>query len=214
MKSFIMEHPEIIEESMKGLQARRMAAKTEATRVALRTNRGLLERDPRDFVLNPEGKVTVVEFYDYRCAHCKRVAPEVLKLADANPDVRFVFKELPIFGGPSQIAARIILSKPARPRTREIHAEFMDAKALDQATVTRILERHGVDPGSAVVAADDPEIGKHLSDNLALANALEIKGTPAFIVEGSVIRGADLLGLGEAITKARSKVGPLALGAP
>ena len=96
---YIVKHPEVIEEAVQALQAKQEAeadveykkaiAKTKA---ALPKFRQALERDPRDFVANPGGKITVTEFFDYRCPHCKNAAAAVLNIAKADPDVRVVFK--------------------------------------------------------------------------------------------------------------------------
>ena len=105
VRAYLLEHPEVIEEAVAKLQEKKQAeAATQAAtaeadaRKLIPHYRAELERDPRDFVANPDGKITVVEFFDYNCGYCKLAAPEVLKLIEENPDVRFVFKEFPIFG--------------------------------------------------------------------------------------------------------------------
>src|SRR5665213_2141400 len=102
VRAYLLAHPEVIEEAVARLQDKRQAAADAKVKLALEKNRGALERDPRDFVANPGGKITVTEFYDYRCPHCINAAPTVLSLIHDNPDVRFVFKEMPIFGPTSE----------------------------------------------------------------------------------------------------------------
>src|SRR4029077_17097522 len=112
-KAYLMSHPDDLKAALANLQAREDAdaEKAEAqadvkAKASLPALRAALERDPRDFVANPGGKVTVTEFYDYRCPHCINIAPKVVALIRAHPDVRFVFKEMPIFGATSEHAAR------------------------------------------------------------------------------------------------------------
>ena len=115
--AYLLAHPEVIQEAVEKLQEKRQ---TEAEaqykqsldkgKAALPRFRQALERDPRDFVANAGGKVTVTEFYDYRCPHCINVAPKVVDLIKSNPDIRFVFKEMPIFGATSEHAARAAIA--------------------------------------------------------------------------------------------------------
>ncbi|MDT9106024.1 thioredoxin domain-containing protein, partial [Escherichia coli] len=84
-----------IQEAIGKLQDKQIAQARQQYKAVTVANRQALERDPREFVATPHGKITVTEFYDYRCAHCINAAPKVLDLIKANPDIRFVFKELP-----------------------------------------------------------------------------------------------------------------------
>ena len=95
-------------------QAKAEADADAKAKTALPALRAALERDPRDFVANPDGKITVTEFYDYRCPHCINIAPKVVDLIQRHPDVRFVFKEMPIFGATSEHAARAALAAKAQ----------------------------------------------------------------------------------------------------
>ncbi len=100
VKAYILSHPEVIQQAIEKLQARAdldEAAAEAKAKAALPAVRAALERDPRDFVANPDGKVTVTEFYDYRCPHCVNAAPKVLALIAAHPDLRVVFKEFADF---------------------------------------------------------------------------------------------------------------------
>ena len=96
--AYLLAHPEVIQESAQRLQAK-FAADDEATmrngRAQIPRLRSAIERDPADLVANPGGRVTVTEFYDYRCPHCVNAAPKVLDLIRTHPEVRFVFKEMP-----------------------------------------------------------------------------------------------------------------------
>ena len=128
VRGYLLEHPELLEEMAGKLQEQKIAQQSEDARKSVAENRKALERDPRDVVINPDGKITVVEFYDYRCGYCKTIAPEVADLVRSNKDIRLVLKEFPIFGGASDLAARTAAATaPGRSRippgrTRHRHA--------------------------------------------------------------------------------------------
>ena len=204
VRAYLLEHPEVIEEAVQKLQQNKQAAAAEAAKASLGKYRAQLERDPRDFVANPDGKITVVEFFDYRCGYCKVSAPEVLKLIAENPDVRFVFKEFPIFGGESNLAAQVALSEPAKPKTLKLFEAFMAEKALDAASNDRHLRAAGVDPAAAKAAGESAAVQKHIADTRELAQALAIEGTPAFIIGDTMIPGADIAALRAAIEEAKT----------
>src|SRR5579859_4911978 len=103
--AYLMAHPEVIQEAMQKLQEKQEAETAAHAAVAIAKSRKAIEQDPRDFVANPAGKITLTEFYDYRCPHCVNIAPGVLNLIKTNPDLRVVFKEFPIFGAASERAA-------------------------------------------------------------------------------------------------------------
>jgi protein-disulfide isomerase len=201
--AYLMAHPEVIQEAVRKLQENEQVAAAKASNEALKKYRTELERDPRDAVINPNGKVTVVEFFDYRCGYCKLAAPEVVKLIQQNPDVRFVFKEFPIFGEVSDTAAKVALTSAGKAKALDLYKTWMSEKALDESILDRDLTLAGIDPAQARKAAADPAIARQLLDTRALATALKIEGTPAFVVGDTLIPGADLAALRTAIKVAK-----------
>jgi len=211
VKAYILAHPEVIGEAIQKLQAKMAAddaaaqAKASAQLPALRA---AVERDPRDFVANPKGVVTVTEFYDYRCPHCIDAAPKVLGLINNNPNVRFVFKEMPIFGPTSEHAARAALEvKKAGGDYLGVYRTFMETRPLDDEVIDQIALRFGArksDLGS------DPAADVQLADIAALFNKLDLGGTPAFIVGDELVPGDDMDALNAAIAKARKGEGAAA----
>ena len=171
VRAYLLEHPEVIEEAVQKLQEKRVAEAANLAKAGLVKHRAALERDPRDFVANPNGKITVVEFFDYRCGYCKLAAPEIVKLIEENPDVRFVFKEFPIFGEVSDTAAKIALTPQGKAKGLELYKAWMGEKALDEAALDRTLTQAGVDPAQARKAAADPAIARQILDTRALLGA-------------------------------------------
>ena len=204
VRAYLLEHPEVIEEAIVRLNTKKEAEAANLAKAALTTHRDALERDPRDFVANPGGRITVVEFFDYRCGYCKASAPEIATLIAQNPDVRFVFKEFPIFGGDSDLAAKVALTPAAKARGLDVFKAFMGEKVLNAAAIDRNLTRLGVDPALARRQGASAEVAKHLSDTRQLAQSLGIEGTPAFVVGDQLISGADIPALRAAITDAKA----------
>src|ERR1700748_561420 len=135
VQSYLMAHPEVIREAMTKLEENDRLAATKASTDAIGRFRNLLERDPRDFVANPDGKVTVVEFFDYRCGYCKLAAPEVVEMIRADTDVRFVVKDVPIFGEVSDTAAKMALTPAAKAKGVALYTAWMADKGLDDAAL-------------------------------------------------------------------------------
>jgi protein-disulfide isomerase len=202
--AYLMAHPEVIREAADKLRDKDQAALAKASTDALSKYRQKLERDPRDFVANPNGSITVVEFFDYRCGYCKLAAPQVVQLIKEHPDVRFVFKEFPIFGDVSDAAAKIALSPQAKAKGLDIYQGWMGEKALTNATIDSHLKDAGVDVAAARKAAADPAIERQLLDTRVLASALRLEGTPAFVIGNTLVPGADMAAVRAAITVAKA----------
>ena len=204
--AYLLAHPEVIQEAENKLQAQQQQQQADQTTALIDRNRAALERDPSDYVANPNGKITVTEFYDYRCPHCSNMAPTVLSLIHDNPDVRFVFKEFPIFGGVSDhAAAGALLVKRKGGDYLGLYRDFLAQKAMDQGLVDQILKAHGVDPAALAQPAVADAATAHLNAVKQLAVTLNIQGTPTFIVGDTEIPGEDPDGLKAAVAAARAK---------
>ena len=204
--AYLLAHPEVIQEAIDKLQAKQEAQSAAQAKLAIAKNRDAIERDPRDFVANPTGKITVTEFYDYRCPHCVNAAPAVLSLIQSNPDVRFVFKEFPIFGATSDKAAvGAIAAKHDGADYLAIYKDFMTARPLDEAAIDRILTAHGVTPASVADAQLKASATSQLADVRKLAIGIGIEGTPAFIIGDTLVPGEDMDAVRAAIAAARNR---------
>ena len=204
VRAYLLAHPEIIEEMVEKLNEKKAAAGVAKLKEALAANRTALERDPRDFVANPNGTLTLTEFYDYRCPHCVNSAGAVLDIVKQNPDVRVVFKELPIFGDVSDKAALAALAvKRAGGDYLAVWRDFMAAKPLNAEAIDRILRQHKVDP--KVVETHAADTRKQVADVQALAVKLGIEGTPAFIIGDTLVPGEDMDAVRAAIVAQRKK---------
>lgn len=200
VRAYLLEHPEVLQEAYERLQEKQQAEAMVAASAALEEHRDALERDPRDHVINPQGKITVVEFVDYNCGYCKLISPQVMALAE-DPNVRLVLKDLTIFGEASEYAAAG--SRLAGAKYEAVHEQLMAQKPLDDAAVARILTANGLDPKAARATQQSDKQKRYLADQHKLAGALGIQGTPAFIVGDVLIPGADAEALKAAVEQAK-----------
>jgi protein-disulfide isomerase len=204
VRAFLMAHPEVLEQASAKLQANQDAAAAAAMKQAqanLPKLRAALERDPRDFVANPTGKITVTEFYDYRCPHCANIAPQVVNLIHKDPDVRVVFKEMPIFGATSEHAAYAALAvKKAGGDYLGLYQAYMSARPLDDAAIDRLAIAKGA---KAADIAPTAASTAQLASTNALFGKLALDGTPGFVVGDTIIPGEAMDEINAAIARAR-----------
>jgi protein-disulfide isomerase len=189
VRTYLLAHPEVLEEAFDKLQENKRLAAIKASTGAINKHRAQLERDPRDFVANPDGKVTVVEFFDYRCPYCKAALPEINKLVAANKDIRFVLKEFPILSPTSESAARAAIAAKAQGKYWPVHEALLAEKDLDEAAIDRILRENGVDMARAKIDATSKATTTLLDDVHALARATGVTGTPAFFIGDKLVSG-------------------------
>jgi len=208
IREYILDHPDVVVESLQRWQERQKAESEENARAALAEHRDLLENNPAAPVAgNPEGDITVVEFFDYRCGYCKRVFPAIQELIETDGNIRYVFKEFPILGPDSKIASRaaqaVWFSNP--DRYLDFHAALMGARgALSEDRVLDIAAKVGLDRDTVKKGMDDPRVAETLASNLGLGRALGVNGTPAFVIGGQLVPGAiDLDTMKELLAEAR-----------
>jgi protein-disulfide isomerase len=206
VRTYLLAHPEVLQEVAQRLDAK-VAAQEQSqqhkAQALLPSLRGAVEHDPQDFVAHPDGKITVSEFYDYRCPHCVGAAPKVLALIHDNPDVRFVFKEMPIFGPTSEHAARAAMAVgKAGGDYVGLYQALMAAPALDDAAIDRIAVARGAKPRDL---QPGPEAAAHLARTRVLFDKLDLEGTPAFIVGDQIFLGEEMGPVTAAIAKARAQ---------
>ncbi|TWI38149.1 DsbA family protein [Paracoccus sulfuroxidans] len=169
--------------------------------------RASLFEDPGAPVLgNPDGDVTLVEFTDYNCGFCRRSQPEIEKLLKADPNLRLVIRELPVFGEGSRFAAEAALAAGMQGKYAELHAGLMSMKGrADQASVLREARRLGLDVPRLQQDMSGPAVADHIAESLILADGLEIMGTPTWVIGERVIFGfLPASELSEVIAEARA----------
>lgn len=187
----IRENPSIILEAMQILEQQQAGAQASAQAQVLQNQRDLLEKDPNAPVLgNPEGDVTVIEFFDYNCPYCKRAMPEVQALLDADPDVRLVYREWPILGEGSVFAAKAALAARKQGKYEEFHWALMGLKGrVEESSVISVAKDVGLDVDQLRADMDAPEVLEHIATTTQLAQALGFNGTPSFVIGDDLLPG-------------------------
>lgn len=183
----IIENPEIVMQAVAILQERE-AAQAEA---AIADSRDTLQQDPNAPVGgNPDGTVTIVEFFDYNCGFCRRAGPEVDALLAADTDVRLVYREWPILSEGSVFGARAALAAREQGKYDEMHKALMTSRArVDERTVMQIAADLGLDTGKLRADMESEAVEEHLQTTRALAQSLGFTGTPSFVIGDTRVPG-------------------------
>lgn len=205
IERYIRAHPEVIEQSLQGLLAKREAELKEHHKAALATKQQELLHDPASPVSgNPKGEITVVEFYDYRCGFCKKAASAVTELQKVDSRVRMVYKDLPILGEPSVLAAKAALASQAQGKHQVFHEALLASHAdMTKEAILKIAVGVGLNAKRLEADMANPKWQAVIEKNRALARELGISGTPGFIVGNELVPGwLDLKGLKELIARA------------
>lgn len=206
VREYLLREPEVIYEALQVLQERRAVAAAEQQRAAIAANGEELYLDPDTPALGAEEpEVVLVEFFDYRCSYCRRVVGPVQALLEDEPGLRIVFKELPVLGPDSVLAARAALASDLQGGYGDFHFALMEAEDLSRESILRIAGELGLDATRLEADMDSEQVGALIDRNYRLASELGIEGTPAFVVGDELIPGAvDQARLRELIEEARS----------
>ncbi len=205
IEQYIRTHPEVIEQSLQTLEAKREAEERARQKAALATHQHELFNDPTSPVSgNVAGDITLVEFFDYRCGYCKRAAGAVTQLQQEDSRVRVVYKDFPILGEASELAAKAALASKAQGKHQVFHEALLASKGdITKESILVIAREVGLDTKRLEADMANPEWQKVIEMNRALARSLGINGTPGFIVGTELVPGAlDLNGLKELIARA------------
>lgn len=194
VREYLINNPEVILEAIEALKRREEASTEAKVQRVIQERRDELLNDPDSPVGgNPQGDVTLVEFFDYRCPYCKRVHPSIQALLREDRNLRFVYKEWPILGAESVFAARAALAARAQGKYHAFHGALMEARsALTESAVLAAAKSTGLDVDQLKrdITGQKESIDGSLARTSDLAAALDIRGTPAFVVGDLVIRGA------------------------
>ncbi|KEJ94460.1 membrane protein [Pseudosulfitobacter pseudonitzschiae] len=185
----ILEKPEILIEALSILQERENVALAEAQTDALSELRDDFEQNAPIFG-NLDGSVTLVEFFDYNCGYCRRAAPEVKAVLEASKDVRIIYREFPILGPGSEVAARASLASRNQGKYQQFHEAMMalNAQAVE-ASVMKIAGDVGLDLEILKTDMQSDLVSDHIAASLRFAEALGITGTPTFVLGEEIIPG-------------------------
>lgn len=193
VRNYLITNPEILIEMQAALEAKQMEAQRVAQVDVISSASNEIFNAAYDGVLgNPNGSVTIVEFFDYNCGFCKRAHPDMEALIESNPDLRFVLKELPILGPDSQKAHIVSMAfqKLAPEKYGDFHRELLLGGRANEATAVRAAVALGVDEAALRREMQDPAILVAFEKAYELASKLSITGTPSYVVGEEVVFGA------------------------
>lgn len=194
VRNYLMENPEVILEAVNQMEARQAETQAADDLALVQTNMDAIVNDGYSWVGgNPEGDVTVVEFLDYRCGYCRKAYDEVSELIESDGNIRLIVKELPILGEGSTISSRfaIAVKQVAGPEAyKASHDALMTFNGdLTDAALTRLAEGLGLDSAAILEAMSRDEVTQEIEQTRALAQRLQVRGTPTFVMGAQLIRG-------------------------
>ncbi|MBL0936469.1 MAG: DsbA family protein [Rhizobiaceae bacterium] len=194
VRDYLVTNPEIMVEVQQALETRQAETQRVAQTEIIRSAESQIFNAAYDGVIgNPEGDVTIVEFFDYNCGYCKRALQDMEALVEGNPDLRFVLKEFPILGPDSQRAH--VVSMAFRNLLPENYAAFhrdllgSEARVTEDEAIAAAIS-HGADEAALRQEMQNPEIIAAFQETYALADQLSITGTPSYVLGSEVVFGA------------------------
>jgi protein-disulfide isomerase len=195
VKDYLLTHPEVMQDAMAELEKRQQAAEAEKHRTAIVDNKATLFNSPHQVILgNPQGNVTMVEFFDYNCGYCKRAMSDMLDLIKNDSNLKFVLKEFPVLGEGSVEAARVAVAARMQDSTGkkyiEFHQKLLGGRGADKARALAVAKEVGFDMSRLERDMGSDEVKKTIDENMKLAEALGVNGTPSYVVGQEVVVGA------------------------
>ncbi|MGO1120921.1 DsbA family protein [Rhodovibrionaceae bacterium A322] len=192
IRSYLLKNPEVLIEAMQVLEARQNQVKEDLQKVALGQSHEALYGDASDPIIgSADGDIVVVEFFDYQCGYCKRVAPGLQQTIAQDGNIKVVMKEFPILGEASVIAARAALAAQKQDKYEEMHWALMNYRGrLNETVILALANDLALDVEKLKQDMIDPEVTAHLERVRQVAQKLQINGTPAFIIGEELVPGA------------------------
>jgi len=194
IREYLIANPEIFEDVQMALQVKREAEMAAKAAGGISSNSEAIFNEPTDVVLgNPDGDVTIVEFFDYNCGYCKRAMDDMNTILEDDPNVRFVLKEFPILGPDSLAAHTVAMSfrKLMPEKYGDFHRRLLggDVRATEE-TAMLVATALGADEAAITAGMEDPEIEASIRQVYRLADVLGINGTPSYVVGDEAVYGA------------------------
>lgn len=194
VREYLLSNPEIIQEAMIALEQKRRDQEAVARARTIQDQGDILFNSVHQAELgNPDGDVTLVEFFDYNCGFCKRAMPDLIKLIEEDSNLRVVIKEFPVLGQGSVEAAQVSVAVNTLDPQRylDFHASLLAHRGqINRAVALQVAEAVGFDRGEIEAQVDKGEANASIEEVYALANNLGLTGTPSYVVGNEVVMGA------------------------
>ena len=194
VRDYLLENPDVLVEAMQVLQDRQDKAAADQDQLLLSQNRDFIFNDPASWVGgNPDGDITVVEFMDYRCSYCRKAYAELADLIASDGNIRFVVKEFPILGEDSIASSRFAIAMRllhGDAAYEAVHDELITLRGSpDVDTLGRLAVKMGYEAQPLLDRMASAEVTQIIAANHAVAEQLNITGTPTFFVGDTILRG-------------------------
>lgn len=209
VRNYILSHPEIIPEAIDKLRAGEAARAQQAEKDAQKAVPGQRAAVEKPYASawagNPNGDVTVVAFMDYACGYCRASLPGIDELIAKDPNVRIVYREFPVLGPESAVAARWALAAAEQGKFRAFHEAMYAEGQPSVETIAAAAAKAGLDKAAAETAIRSRAVEAEIAANHQLGQKLAMSGTPSWVIGGKLVYGArDYAGLAEAVAEARA----------
>ena len=191
VRTALVTEPEILQEAIYVLESRNRNNELNELQDAITRNYSLIESAPASFVGgNPDGDITIVEFFDYECGYCRRAMPAFDAMVAEDGNIRVIYFEMPILGERSQNASLMAVAADRQGLYTEFHRAAMGAdERLSQEVLMTIAVNIGLDMDQLRNDLADPEVAERVNANLNFAQAMQVSSTPTFVVAGEVVLG-------------------------
>ena len=194
IREYLLANPEVLMEALAVLEERRAQSAAENDLALVADNRDAIFNDGYSYVGgNPDGDITIVEFLDYQCSFCKRAFPAVEELIASDGNIRIIIKEFPILGDASVMGSRYALAVKnlyGDEAYKTVHDEMMSLRGgLTPQTLVRVSESLDFDHDDIRAEMENEDITTIINENRALAQTLQIQGTPTFVIGEVFARG-------------------------
>jgi protein-disulfide isomerase len=210
VRAYLMDNPEVILEAYQVYEQRQAAAQAAIEEQMVAAYAGKIFDDPNSWAGgNLDGDIVLVEFSDYRCGYCRKAHSEVKQLVETDGNIKLIIKEFPILGDQSVLASRFAIATRmvgGDAAYEKMHDAMMESKgAVSEKSLTRLADKNGLDGAAILAKINDPLVNQIISENHQLAQALQISGTPTFVLGNELLRGyvplADMMELVDAARK-------------
>lgn len=213
VRAYLLDNPEVLMEAIAVLERRDSAEQVANDQALVSVNREALFNDGYSHVGgNPEGDITFVEFFDYKCGYCRKAHPEMQALLAQDGNIRIIYKEFPILGEESMLASRFAIATQivaGEDAYAKIHDALYEMRGnVTEQALTTLATDLGLDAKAIAGGMGDPRVDEIIAENHALAQRMAITGTPTFVMEDQMVRGyVPLAGMEQIVKELRDKKG-------
>ncbi len=208
VRDYIMANPEVLIEAVNSLEEKRLADEASNDSAMVAANHKAIFEDGHSWIGgNPDGDLTMVEFVDYRCSVCRKVAEDVETAVREDGNIRLIFKEFPILGQESDLASRFAVSvkqTAGMDAYKSVHDALMTMRgSVTLKSLSALAQDQGLDAQALLNRMNSEEVSAEIRTNRQLAERMRVMGTPTFVIGPQMLRGVPATGIASAIEQIR-----------